>query len=119
MAHKTFDISKRVKSNVTFVVSMWWTAWSTSSIVISFGCFFLLNGGIYLNVFFLSGEEDEVLLASILAYGIYSHHCAARHSSSQAHIESKASIARLIGELSVNKQVSQIWYDHCNFYYGR
>ena len=47
--------------------------------------------------FFLSGGEDEVLLASILWYGIYAHHCAARHSSTRAHIESKASTARAMG----------------------
>jgi hypothetical protein len=69
--------------------------------------------------FFLSGGQDEVLLASLLLYGIYAHHCAARHSSTPTHIESKASIARLIGELSVNKQVYQVWMEHLNFHYGR
>ena len=64
------------------------------------------------------GDED-VLLASILLYGIYAHHCAARHSSTPAHIESKDSIARLIGELSVNRQVYQLWIEHLNFSYGR
>ena len=69
--------------------------------------------------FFLSGVDHEVLLASILIYGIYAHHCAARHSSTPAHIESKASIVRLIGELSLNRQLSQIRYDHFNFHSGR
>ena len=69
--------------------------------------------------FFLSGVDDEVLLASILVYGMYAHHCAARHSSTPAHTESKASIARLIGELSVNRHLSRIWWEYENFYYGR
>jgi len=69
--------------------------------------------------FFLSGGDEDVLLASILLYGIYAHHCAARHSSTPAHIESKDSIARLIGELSVNRKVYQLWIEHLNFSYGR
>jgi len=68
--------------------------------------------------FFLSGVDNEVLLASILIYGIYAHHCAARHSSTPAHIESKASIVRLIGELSLSRQLSQIRYEHFNFHSG-
>jgi hypothetical protein len=54
-----------------------------------------------------------------LLYGIYAHHCAARHSSTPTHIESKASIARLIGELSVTKQVYDLWMQHLTFQYGR
>ena len=49
--------------------------------------------------FSLSGVDNEVLLASIMVYVIYAHHCAAKHSSTLAHIESKASILRLTGEL--------------------
>jgi hypothetical protein len=71
-----------------------------------------------------SGGEDEVFLASILLYGIYRHHGAAshlgaaRHSNTPAHIESMASIAWLIGEPSVHRQVSLLWWGYFKFQYG-
>ena len=58
---------------------------------------------------FLSVEEGDDVLASLLVNGVYAHHCAARHASTPAHAESKASIARLIGDLVVSRHLSRIW----------
>jgi len=63
--------------------------------------------------FFLAGsQDDEVLLASLLVYGVYSFHCAARHSSTPTYVEVKASILRLIGEIPLSKRVSGVWYQY-------
>ena len=46
--------------------------------------------------FLASSLEDEVLLASMIVYGLYSFHCLARHSSAPTHLDAKGAVFRMI-----------------------
>ena len=60
-------------------------------------------------LFLSSHTEDDILLASILVYGLYAFHCSARHSETPRHSELKGSILRLIGKVSFDMRLSNLW----------
>ena len=68
------------------------------------------HGRNLLGIFLIYLADNDVILGSLLVFGLYAHHCFIRHEN--IHISPKESIYRLVSGAALCGKASQVWWEY-------